>query len=141
MPARRRRKNTSLTEYDVINYFKAILLLPPAMANNTSQHILSTSANLLGFCLFVITSLHITNKSTSSVIDEFTSLIALVLTISCLLSFISIRTKNETRGEELRIYCRLFIYCFTDRNCTDYSTSCIQSHQLIHFPFASETRI
>lgn len=27
------------------------------MANNTQQHILNTSANLLGFCLFVITSL------------------------------------------------------------------------------------
>ena len=29
------------------------------MANNTSPHILNTSANLLGFCLFIITSLHI----------------------------------------------------------------------------------
>ena len=32
------------------------------MANNTSQHILNSSASLLGFCLFVITSLHITNR-------------------------------------------------------------------------------
>ncbi len=67
------------------------------MANNTSQHILSTSANLLGFCLFVITSLHINNKAASSIIDEFTSVIALILTFSCFFSFISIRTKNTNR--------------------------------------------
>ena len=32
------------------------------MKRNTSPHILNTAANLLGFCLFVITSLHISNK-------------------------------------------------------------------------------
>ena len=67
------------------------------MANNTSQHILSTSANLLGFCLFVITSLHISNHAETSFIDEFTSVIALLLVFSCLFSFISIRTNNEKR--------------------------------------------
>lgn len=64
------------------------------MANNTSPHILSTSANLLGFCLFIITSLHVTNKTENSMIDELASIIALLLTISSLLSFISIRTQN-----------------------------------------------
>lgn len=39
------------------------------MANNTSQHILSTAANLLGFCLFVITSIHISNKSEAGLVD------------------------------------------------------------------------
>jgi hypothetical protein len=71
------------------------------MANNTSQHILPTSANLLGFCLFVITSLHVTDRSASSVIDEFTSLIALLLTFSCLFSFFSIRAKNDVNEKRL----------------------------------------
>ena len=71
------------------------------MANNTSQHILSTSANLLGFCLFVITSLQISNHAESSFIDEFTSIIALILVFSCLLSFISIRTKNQKKELQL----------------------------------------
>jgi len=71
------------------------------MANNTSQHILPTSANLLGFCLFVITSLHITDKATSTVIDEFTSIIALLLTFSCFLSFISLRTNSPRREKRL----------------------------------------
>jgi hypothetical protein len=65
------------------------------MPNKTSQHILSTSANLLGFCLFIITSLHLTNKSENSLIDEFTSFIALLLTVSSILSFLSIRTNSD----------------------------------------------
>ena len=67
------------------------------MANNTSQHILSTAANLLGFCLFVITAIHFTDKSEISLIDEFTSFVALLLTCSCILSFISLRTSNLKR--------------------------------------------
>jgi hypothetical protein len=67
------------------------------MANKTSQHILGTSANLLGFCLFVITSLHLADKSESNLIDEFTSIVALILTVSSVLSFVSIRTDNKSR--------------------------------------------
>jgi hypothetical protein len=69
------------------------------MANTTSQHILNTSANLLGFCLFVITSLHITNKTETSIIDELTSLIAILLSFSCIFSFSSIRTGNPEREQ------------------------------------------
>ena len=67
------------------------------MANNTSQHILNTSANLLGFCLFVITSLHIANRTEENVVDEITSVIAVLLTVSCIYSFVSIRTANIER--------------------------------------------
>jgi hypothetical protein len=80
------------------------------MPNNTSQHILNTSANLLGFCLFVITSLHFTDKAESSIIDELTSVIAIFLSVSCLFSFFSIRTSNhmiEKRLETVADY--LFI--------------------------------
>jgi len=65
------------------------------MSNTTSQPILNTSANLLGFCLFVITSLHFTDKAESSIIDELTSVVAILLTVSCLFSFFSIRTLND----------------------------------------------
>jgi len=71
------------------------------MANNTSQHILSTSANLLGFCLFVITSLHISNIKETHIIDELTSIIALLLTFSCMFSFISIRTESKQKEHKL----------------------------------------
>lgn len=65
------------------------------MANKTSQHILNTATNLLGFCLFVITSIHISSYAVVSIVDEFTSFIAILLVFSCLLSFLSIRTRNE----------------------------------------------
>ena len=71
------------------------------MANNTSQHILNTSANLLGFCLFVITSLHIANRTEAHFIDELTSCIAVLLTFSCIFSFVSIRTANPTKEKRL----------------------------------------
>ncbi len=67
------------------------------MANKTSQHIHSTSANLLGFCLFVITALHIADAKSLLMIDAITSFVALLLTISSVLSFMSIRTENEIR--------------------------------------------
>jgi surface polysaccharide O-acyltransferase-like enzyme len=77
------------------------------MANTTSQHILNTSATLLGFCLFVITSYHIANKSETYLIDEFTSVVAVLLIFSCIFSFASIRTKNinaEKRNETIADY-------------------------------------
>src|SRR5262245_55019523 len=73
------------------------------MANKSSQHILNTSATLLGFCLFVITSMHSSNYSATSIIDEFTSVVALLLTFSSLFSFYSIRTSKpdlEKRSEQ-----------------------------------------
>lgn len=71
------------------------------MANNTSQHILGTAANLLGFCLFVITSLHISDKIESKLINQLTAIIAIVLTISCIFSFTSIRSKKDKIEEKL----------------------------------------
>ena len=65
------------------------------MPNTTSQHILNTSANLLGFCLFVITSMHFTDKAEGSIIDELTSVVAILLIVSCLFSFFSIRSSDE----------------------------------------------
>ena len=65
------------------------------MPNKTAQHILPTAANLLGFCLIVITSLHLSSATTSSVLDEFASIVALLLCISVTLSFVSIKSGNR----------------------------------------------
>lgn len=67
------------------------------MPNTTSQHILNTAANLLGFCLFVITAFHITNHEQKTLIDEFTGIIATFLAFACFFSFASIRSKKEKR--------------------------------------------
>jgi glycopeptide antibiotics resistance protein len=81
------------------------------MANQTSQHILNTSANLLGFCLFVITSIHSNSMADKTLIDEFTSVVALMLSVSCFFSFLSIKTKNEKKELKLEnIADYLFIF-------------------------------
>jgi hypothetical protein len=67
------------------------------MPNKTSQHILNTSANLLGFCLFIISALHFNDKLENHLVDLFTSIVALLLTLSCVFSFISIRTEKACR--------------------------------------------
>ena len=71
------------------------------MANKTSPHILCTCTNLIGFCLLLITSLHITENAKNTMIDEFSALVALVLAFSTILSFFSMRTKKERRGAVL----------------------------------------
>lgn len=73
------------------------------MAKNTSQHILNTSANLLGICLFVITSFHINNKAQTSLVDDFTSLIAVFLSASSVLSFFSIRAEDLKVKDRLEV--------------------------------------
>lgn len=67
------------------------------MPNITSQHILNASTNLLGFCLIVLTSLHIANKSEIQFINILTSVVSILLIFSCLFSFISIQTNKQKR--------------------------------------------
>ena len=71
------------------------------MKNQTSPHILGTSANLLGFCLFVITALHISDSAQLSLIDELTVIVSVILGVSTLLSFISIRSKRPKFSERM----------------------------------------
>jgi amino acid permease len=64
------------------------------MSNKTSQHILPTAANLLGFCLIVITSLHLSSATSNSIIDEVASIVSVLLCISVILSFASIKSRS-----------------------------------------------
>jgi len=65
-----------------------------------SPHILSTSSNLLGFCLVVLTSIKVFGKSARTIIDEIDALAILFFIISCILSFLSMRSLAE-RGRKL----------------------------------------
>lgn len=69
------------------------------MSNNKSPHILSTASNLLGFCLLVLTSLKISKFQEATLIDEFTGIASLLLIIASILSFLSMRSKNDKQGE------------------------------------------
>lgn len=68
------------------------------MADNKSSHILSTSSNLLGFCLLVLTSLKISKFQQATMIDEFTGVASVLLIAASILSFLSMRTKNVKRS-------------------------------------------
>lgn len=69
--------------------------------DNKSSHILNTSANLLGFCLVVMTSIKISNFNTSTSIDEVTAVASIFLMASCLLSFLAMRSRNQARADRL----------------------------------------
>ena len=71
------------------------------MSQEKSPHILNTSSNLLGFCLIVLTSIRISKSGSATMIDDITGIAAVLLVISCILSFLSIRTKKELRSEKL----------------------------------------
>jgi uncharacterized membrane protein SirB2 len=71
------------------------------MNQEKSPHILNTSSNLLGFCLIVLTSIRISRSGSATMIDDITGIAAVLLVISCILSFLSIRTKKELRSEKL----------------------------------------
>lgn len=61
---------------------------------NKSPHILNTSANLLGFCFIVLTSVKVSKLEESSFIDEGAALAIVIFMSSCLLSFLAMRSKN-----------------------------------------------
>ena len=86
-----------------------ILIQQLIMANQTSQHILNTSATLLGFCLFVITALHISNRLEAHIIDELTSIVVILLTFSSIFSLIAIWTNNPISGKKIWNYSWSFI--------------------------------
>lgn len=75
-----------------------------------SPHILNAASGLLGFCLVILTSMEITKVSDRTFIDEIAGLASLCLAISCLMSFMSIRSTNikfELKCEKIADY--LFI--------------------------------
>jgi hypothetical protein len=62
---------------------------------NKSPHILSTSANLLGFCFIVLTSVKVSKFEGSTFIDEGAAAAIVVFMFSCILSFLAMRKNNK----------------------------------------------
>lgn len=70
------------------------------MSENRSPHILTTSANLLGICFIVLTSLKKLNLADGSLIDEFAVVAIIIFMTSCILSFVSMR-KTRAQSQKL----------------------------------------
>jgi len=62
--------------------------------NDKSPHILNTSANLLGLCFIVLTSLKALNLNEATFIDELTALAIILFMGSSVLSFLSMRSSR-----------------------------------------------
>ncbi|MFT3822617.1 MAG: hypothetical protein QM731_01810 [Chitinophagaceae bacterium] len=69
-------------------------------SDNKSPHILNTSANLLGFCLIIITSIKISKFGSATLIDDLTAVASVLLMASCMLSFLSMRYKNAKKADK-----------------------------------------
>ena len=74
--------------------------------NNKSTHILNTSSTLFGLCFVVLTSLKALKLSGETFLDEFTAVAMLQFMVSCILSFLSIRsnTRRAARYEQWADY-------------------------------------
>ncbi len=79
--------------------------------SSKSTHILSTSANLLGFCFVVLTSTKINKLDQASFIDEGAALAVMCFMSSCLLSFLAIRSKSEIRSVKLEKLADVLFLC------------------------------
>jgi len=63
--------------------------------NNTSQYILGTASNLLGICFIVLTSLKLLKIQNDTLVDEFTSGAMVLFMVSCILSFLSLKSNGR----------------------------------------------
>ncbi len=66
--------------------------------NKRSVHVLPASSNLMGFCLIVQASLHVTGYSEKTRIDEVTAVATFLFMVSCVFSYLAIRASRPQIG-------------------------------------------
>jgi len=89
------KESGNLSKFASHQFLLHLPILKHLYLENKSQHILTTSSNLLGFCLIVLTSLKISKVNERSIIDELTGVACIFLTLSSISSFLSLRTRKE----------------------------------------------
>ena len=65
-----------------------------------STHILNAASNLLGIAMLIVTGLKITEHSRGTYADEFALGAAVLLAVSCLLSYLAIRRAEHSPLED-----------------------------------------
>lgn len=66
------------------------------MTQNRNPYILTTSSNLLGICIVLITGIHFSNMQNRTIVDEIALFAAFIFLGSCILSYLSIRDARDT---------------------------------------------
>ncbi len=77
--------------------------------NDSSQHILNASSNLLGLCFIVLTSLRVLKLERYTILDECTVSALIMFMVSSLLSFLSIRSKKSKSDRYEKIADIIFV--------------------------------
>ena len=72
-------------------------------------HILNAASNLLGIALVIIAALNVAGKSRASFSDDVGWVAALCLSMSCLLSYIALR--SESRAERAELWADRIFLC------------------------------
>ncbi|MFM8431715.1 MAG: hypothetical protein ACKOQ6_13795 [Bacteroidota bacterium] len=80
------------------------------MKKDSSQLILNVSGNLLGFCLIVITSLHITDRKEGRFLDGLMLVVTLLLTSASVFSFVAIKRENEPLARRMTRISEYFFF-------------------------------
>ncbi|MFM7218155.1 MAG: hypothetical protein ACKO1U_09070 [Bacteroidota bacterium] len=65
------------------------------MKKDSPQLILNVSGNLLGFCLIVITSLHMSSRSEARFLDGLMLMVTVLLTSASVFSFVAIKKEGN----------------------------------------------
>jgi hypothetical protein len=68
------------------------------MNNQKSPHILSSSANLLGFSFLILTSVKSLGLSQHGVVDRITGVCVILFALSSFTSFVAIRSKSVAKS-------------------------------------------
>jgi hypothetical protein len=71
---------------------------PMEKDNKKSPHILGASSNLVGFSFIILTTIQVLHIGQLTLIDEIAAIGILLFSASCFFSFLSIRTKKETKS-------------------------------------------
>ncbi len=69
------------------------------MKENTSPHILNTSANLLGLCFIIITYLKNIGYSGGTITDKVVGIAAVFFAFSSFYSFLSMKSQTDKKME------------------------------------------
>lgn len=68
---------------------------------NLGNHILPTSANLLGICFLIFSLAHFQEQLAATLLDEFSALALILFLVSCFFSYFSLRNQNGERYEKI----------------------------------------
>ncbi|AZZ36775.1 hypothetical protein CIK05_08215 [Bdellovibrio sp. qaytius] len=65
------------------------------------NHILPTSANLLGICFLIFSLAQFQSQLAATLLDEFSAVAIVFFLVSCFFSYFSLRAKNSVRFERI----------------------------------------